>query len=127
MLVKLTSMLMSNSQIIHVDMDAFFASVEIRDDPKLAGLPVAVGGKAEGRGVISAASYEARQFGVHSAMATATAFKQCPDLVLVSPNFDRLTFSGKPEWDVPQGWFVKGRTYYWRVRALDAISRLGST
>lgn len=77
--------------ILHVDMDAFYASVEVRDDPSLAGLPVAVGGPAEKRGVIAASSYEARRFGVFSAMATAQALRNCPDLVLVAPDFERYT------------------------------------
>jgi len=72
--------------IMHVDMDAFFASVEQRDNPALKGMPVAVGGKAEERGVISTASYEARKYGVHSAMPTATALRNCPGLILLPPD-----------------------------------------
>ena len=74
-------------KIIHVDMDAFYASVEQRDEPALRGRPVAVGYGAR-RGVVAAASYEARAFGVHSALPSVTALRKCPELVFVPPRFD---------------------------------------
>lgn len=75
-------------KIIHVDMDAFYASVEQMDNPDLKGKPLAVGGN-EVRGVISAASYEARKFGVRSAMSGIQAKRLCPELIFVRPRFDR--------------------------------------
>lgn len=77
-------------KIIHVDMDAFYASVEQMDNPSLKGKPIAVGGGGK-RGVVSAASYEARKFGVKSAMAGNLATKLCPEIIFVRPNFDRYT------------------------------------
>ncbi|GAB1439636.1 DNA polymerase IV [Providencia sp.] len=71
-------------KIIHIDMDCFYAAIEMRDDPSLRNIPIAVGGSADRRGVISTANYEARRFGVHSAMSTAIALRLCPQLKVVS-------------------------------------------
>ena len=76
-------------KIIHGDCDCFYAAVEMRDQPALRGRPVAVGGRAETRGVIATCNYEARAFGVHSAMSTARALQKCPGLVLLPPDFER--------------------------------------
>src|SRR2546426_762199 len=76
-------------RIVHIDMDAFYASVEQRDDASLRGKPVAVGGQPDKRGVVAAASYEARAFGVHSAMSMAKAVRLCPSLMIVPPDFAR--------------------------------------
>ena len=73
-------------KIIHIDMDCFFAAVEIRDNLALKNKPVAVGGAVERRGVLSTCNYEARKYGLHSAMSTARAFKLCPKLVLLPGN-----------------------------------------
>jgi DNA polymerase-4 len=82
------SEIIPNRKIIHIDMDAFFASVEQMDNPALRGKPIAVGG-AENRGVVAAASYEARKFGVRSAISGVLAKKNCPDLIFVKPRFVR--------------------------------------
>ena len=76
-------------KVIHCDCDCFYAAVEMRDDPRLRGRPLAVGGRAETRGVIATCNYEARAFGVHSAMPTARALQLCPQLILLPPDFER--------------------------------------
>ncbi len=75
-------------KIIHIDMDAFYAAIEQRDRPELAGKPLVVGGSPHGRGVVATCSYEAREFGIHSAMPSAQALKRCPGVIFVKPRFD---------------------------------------
>ena len=84
-------------KIIHIDMDAFFASVEQLDRPELRGKPVIVGGAPQRRGVVATCSYEARKFGVHSAMPSSTALRLCPQAVFIEPDhrkYQRETLSG---------------------------------
>lgn len=76
-------------KIIHCDCDCFYASVEMRDDPSLRGRPLAVGGRQDQRGVVATCNYEARRYGIHSAMATAQAIKLCPDLLVIPPNMEK--------------------------------------
>src|SRR5690348_14959979 len=87
-------------RIIHIDMDAFYASVEQRDDPQLRGKPVAVGGSPDSRGVVAAASYEARTFGVRSAMPMARAVRLCPGLLIVRPDFGKYKAASEKVMDI---------------------------
>src|SRR5512140_2023035 len=82
-------------KIIHLDMDAFFAAVEQRDRPELKGKPVIVGGNPQSRSVVSTCSYEARKFGIHSAMPTAQAKRLCPDGIFLYPNFEKYSTASK--------------------------------
>ena len=86
----------SPRKIIHIDMDAFYAAIEQRDRPELAGKPLVVGGSPHERGVVATCSYEARKYGIHSAMSSAQALKRCPDVIFVKPRFDVYrTVSGR--------------------------------
>jgi len=82
-------------KIIHIDMDCFYAAIEVRDNPSLRGKPVAVGGSSDRRGVLCTCNYEARKFGLHSAMATSRAFMLCKDLIILPVNFDKYRTASK--------------------------------
>lgn len=82
-------------KIIHCDCDCFYASVEMRDDPSLRGKPLAVGGRPDQRGVVATCNYEARRFGVHSAMAMAQAIKRCPDLIVLPPAMEKYRVASR--------------------------------
>jgi DNA polymerase-4 len=82
-------------KIIHCDCDCFYASVEMRDDPSLVGKPLAVGGRADQRGVVATCNYEARRFGIHSAMATAQAIKRCPQLIVIPPAMEKYRVASR--------------------------------
>jgi DNA polymerase-4 len=83
------------SKFIHCDCDCFYAAIEMRDDPALRGLPVAVGGAEDRRGVISTCNYEARRYGIHSAMATSTARRLCRDLIVIPPNMEKYVVASQ--------------------------------
>jgi len=87
-------------RILHIDMDAFYASVEQRDKPDLRGKPVAVGGQPDQRGVVAAASYEARAFGVRSAIPMSRAVRLCPDLIIVRPDFQRYRAASQKVFEI---------------------------
>ena len=105
-------------RILHIDMDAFYASVEQRDNPELRGKPVAVGGRPEGRGVVAAASYEARKFGVRSAIPMARAVRLCPHLVIVRPDFAKYRAASQTVFDI----FRRSRRWSSRCRWTRPIS-----
>jgi DNA polymerase-4 len=97
--------------IAHLDLDAFYAACELLDHPEYAGRPLVVGGDPRGRGVVATASYEARRFGIRSAMSAAEALRRCPDAVFLRPNFDSYRARSKAVWE-----WIRGR-----VRCVEQI------
>src|ERR1700722_15280213 len=94
-MISLISNEKKQPKIIHIDMDCFYAAIEIRDNPSLANKPVAVGGSPDKRGVICTCNYIARQYGIHAAMATATAYRHCSNLVVLPVNMDKYRAAAK--------------------------------
>ena len=89
-------------KIIHADCDCFYASIEMRDNPSLVGKPIAVGGSPERRGVIATCNYDAREFGIHSALASATARKRCPQLIIIHPDMEKYRIASQQVHDIFQ-------------------------
>src|SRR3712207_4180490 len=85
--------------IAHLDLDSFYAACELLDHPQYAGRPLIVGGDPHGRGVVATASYEARKYGIHSAMSASEALRRCPDAIFVRPDFDRYRAQSRAVWD----------------------------
>ncbi len=113
-------------RILHCDMDAFFAAVHVRDDPSLAGQPVVVGGEPGSRGVVAAASYEARTFGIHSAMPAAQAFRQCPHAVFIRPDFKRYVAESVKIFDIYREFTPRMQTMSLDEAYLDVSDHLGT-
>ena len=111
---------MGNRQIIiHVDMDAFYASVEVRDDPRLAGKPLIIGSLPTERGVVATCSYEARKYGVHSAMNIKEAYRLCPHGICMHPNFDKYSKVSAQLREIWNDYAVRMET----VRLLDQVEK----
>lgn len=100
MLVASVCAMSTTRRIVHIDCDSFYASIEVRDNPALEGLPIAVGGAPERRGVIATCNYPAREYGIHSAMASATARKLCPGLIIIKPDMARYRAASQQIHDI---------------------------
>jgi DNA polymerase-4 len=112
-------------RILHCDMDCFYAAVHMRDDPSLAGKPVVIGGRPEQRGVVAAASYEARRFGIHSAMPSSRAVRLCPQVVFLSPDFRRYRLESKEIFAIYGDFTPVIQTVALDEAYLDLTGRLG--
>lgn len=113
-------------RILHCDMDAFYAAVHVRDDPSLAGKPVVVGGEPGGRGVVAAASYEARAFGIHSAMPASQAFRHCPHAVFIRPDFRRYSAESEKIFSIYRDFTPRIQTMSLDEAYLDVTDHLRS-
>ncbi len=111
-------------RILHCDMDCFYAAVHMRDDPALLGRPVVVGGDPEGRGVVAAASYEARRFGIHSAMPAARARRLCPAAVFLRPDFPRYRRESERIFSIYREFTAEVQTVSLDEAYLDVTDRL---
>lgn len=113
-------------RILHCDMDCFFAAVHVRDDPTLRGKPVVVGGDPSGRGVVAAASYEARAFGIHSGLPSAQAQRLCPQLIFLRVDFDRYRVEGEIIFDLYRQFTPLVQTLSLDEAYLDVSEHLGT-
>lgn len=113
-------------RILHCDMDCFFAAVHVRDDPALRGKPVVVGGDPSGRGVVAAASYEARKFGIHSGIPSAQAQRLCPHLIFLRSDFDRYRVEGERIFDLYRQFTPLVQTLSLDEAYLDVSEHLGT-
>ncbi len=113
-------------RILHADMDCFYAAVHMRDDPSLVGKPVVVGGDPSGRGVVAAANYEARKFGIHSAMPAAEARRRCADTVFIRPDFSRYREESRAIFDIYREYTPLVQTLSLDEAYLDVSEHLGA-
>ena len=114
-------------RILHCDMDCYYAAVHMRDDPSLAGRPVVVGGDPAGRGVVASASYEARRFGIHSAMPAARAKRLCPEAVFLNPDFPRYRHESDRIFAIYREYTEAVETVSLDEAYLDVTDRLGAS
>ncbi len=113
-------------RILHADMDCFYAAVHMRDDPSLVGKPVVVGGDPSGRGVVAAANYEARKFGIHSAMPAAEARRRCADTIFLRPDFSRYREESQAIFDIYREYTPLVQTLSLDEAYLDVSEHLGA-
>ena len=113
-------------RILHADMDCFYAAVHTRDDPALVGKPVVVGGDPSGRGVVAAANYEARKFGIHSAMPAAEARRRCADTIFLRPDFSRYREESQAIFDIYREYTPLVQTLSLDEAYLDVSEHLGA-